>query len=84
MMNGLNSEKEGNKMAKLKDVLGYIRNDVRLINANNDEIALIFREFRDVVSDKYLECGVLEMSINEAMDATVDVMITNDEAELYD
>lgn len=83
-MNGLNSEKEGNKMAKLKDVLGYIRNDVRLINANNDEIALIFREFRDVVSDKYLECGVLEMSINEAMDATVDVMITNDEAELYD
>lgn len=67
-------------MTKLKDVLGYIRNDVRLINANNDEIALIFREFRDVVSDKYLECGVLEMSINEAMDATVDVMITNDEA----
>lgn len=84
MMNGLNSEKEGNKMTKLKDVLGYIDNDVRLINANNDEIALIFREFQDVVSDKYLECGVLEMSINEAMDATVDVMITNDEAELYD
>lgn len=83
-MNGLNSEKEGNKMTKLKDVLGYIDNDVRLINANNDEIALIFREFQDVVSDKYLECGVLEMSINEAMDATVDVMITNDEAELYD
>lgn len=71
-------------MTKLKDVLCYIRNDVRLINANNDEIALIFREFRDVVSDKYLECGVLEMSINEAMDATVDVMITNDKAELYD
>lgn len=71
-------------MTKLKDILGYIKNDVRLINANNDEIALIFREFRDVVSDKYLECGVLEMSINEAMDATVDVMITNDEAELYD
>lgn len=71
-------------MIKLKDVLGYIDNDVRLINANNDEIALIFREFQDVVSDKYLECGVLEMSINEAMDATVDVMIMNDEAELYD
>lgn len=71
-------------MTKLKDILGYIKNDVRLINANNDEIALIFREFRDVVSDKYLECGVLEMSINEAMDATVDVMITNDKAELYD
>ncbi len=83
-MDGLNSEKEGNKMTKLKDVLGYINNDVRLINANNDEIALIFREFQDVVSDKYLECGVLEMSINEAMDATVDVMVTNDEAELYD
>lgn len=83
-MNGLNSEKEGNKMTKLKDVLGYIDNDVRLINANNDEIALIFREFQDVVSDKYLECGVLEISINEAMDATIDVMITNDEAELYD
>lgn len=29
-------------MIKLKDVLGYIDNDVRLINANNDEIALIF------------------------------------------
>lgn len=71
-------------MTKLKDILGYINNDVRLINANNDEIALIFREFQDVVSDKYLECEVLEMSINEAMDATVDVMITNDEAELYD
>ena len=71
-------------MTKLKDILGYIKNDVRRSNANNDEIALIFREFRDVVSDKYLECGVLEMSINEAMDATVDVMITNDEAELYD
>lgn len=78
-----NSVKE-KKMTKLKDILGYINNDVRLINANNDEIALIFREFQDVVSDKYLECGVLEMSINEAMDATVDVMITNDEAELYD
>lgn len=71
-------------MTKLKDVLCYIHNDVRLINANNDEIALIFRGFRDVVSDKYFECGVLEMSINEAMDATVDVMITNDKAELYD
>nr|DAE64284.1 MAG TPA: hypothetical protein [Caudoviricetes sp.] len=71
-------------MTKLKDILGYINNDVRLINANNDEIALIFREFQDVVSDKYLECGVLEMSINEAMDVTVDVMITNDKAELYD
>ena len=44
-------------MTKLKDILGYINNDVRLINANNDEIALIFREFQDVVSDKYLECG---------------------------
>lgn len=71
-------------MTKLKDVLGCIDNDVRLINANDDEIALIFRGFQDVVSDKYFECGVLEMSINEAMDATVDVMITNDKAELYD
>lgn len=83
-MNGLNSEKEGNKMTKLKDVLGYIDNDVRLINTNNDEIALIFRGFQDAVSDKYLECGVIKMSINDAMDVTVDVMITNDEAELYD
>ena len=71
-------------MTKLKDVLGYIDNDVRLINANNDEIALIFRGFQDVVSDKYLDCGVLEMSINEAMDATVDVTITNVKEELYD
>lgn len=71
-------------MTKLKDVLDYIDNDVRLINANNDEIALIFRGFQDVVSDKYLECGVLEISINEAMDATVDVMITINKAELYD
>lgn len=66
-------------MTKLKDVLGCIDNDVRLINANNDEIALIFRGFQDVVSDKYLECGVIEILINEAMDATVDVMIMNDE-----
>lgn len=71
-------------MTKLKDVLGYIGNNVRLINANKDEIALIFREFRDVVSDKYLECRVLEISINEVMNASVDVMITNDKAELYD
>ena len=71
-------------MTKLKDILGYINNDVRLINANNDEIALIFREFKDEVSDKYLECGVLEMSINEAMDATVDVMIAINKVELYD
>lgn len=71
-------------MTKLKDILGYINNDVRLINANNDEIALIFREFKDAVSDKYLECGVLEMSINEAMDATVDVMIAINKVELYD
>lgn len=71
-------------MTKLKDVLGCIDNDVRLINANNDEIALIFRGFQDAVSDKYLECGVLEMSINEAMDATIDVIITNDKEELYD
>lgn len=71
-------------MTKLKDVLGYIHNDVRLIIANNGEIAIIFQRFRDAVSDKYLECGVLEISINEAMDATIDVMITNDEAELYD
>jgi hypothetical protein len=71
-------------MTKLKDVLGYIHNDVRLINANNDEIALIFRGFRDAVSDKYLECGVLEISINEAMDATVDVMIAINKVELYD
>lgn len=71
-------------MTKLKDILGYINNDVRLINANNDEIAIIFREFKDAVSDKYLECGVLEMSINEAMDATVDVMIAINKVELYD
>lgn len=71
-------------MTKLKDVLYYIDNDVRLINENNDEIALIFRGFQDAVSDKYLECGVIEILINEAMDATVDVMITNDKAELYD
>lgn len=71
-------------MTKLKDVLGYIDNDVRLIIANNGEIAIIFPGFQDAVSDKYLECGVLEISINEAMDATIDVMITNDEAELYD
>lgn len=71
-------------MTKLKDVLGYIGNDVRLINANNDEIALIFRKFKDAVSDKYLECGVTEMSINEAMDATVDVMIMINKVELYD
>ena len=54
-------------MIKLKDILGFINNNVRLINANGDEIALIFREFKDAVSDKYLECGVIEMSINEAM-----------------
>ena len=71
-------------MTKLKDILGYISNNVRLINANNNEIALIFREFKDAVSDKYLECGVLEMSINEAMDATVDVMIAINKVELYD
>jgi len=70
-------------MTKLKDVLGYIDNDVRLIIANNGEIAIIFQGFQDAVSDKYLECRVLEISINEAMDATIDVMITNDEAELY-
>jgi hypothetical protein len=66
-------------MTKLKDVLYYIDNDVRLINVNNDEIALIFQGFQDAVSDKYLECGVIEILINEAMDATVDVMIMNDE-----
>lgn len=71
-------------MIKLKDVLGYIDNDVRLINANNDEIALIFREFKDAVSDKYLECGVLEISVNKVMDATVDVMITINKVEFYD
>lgn len=71
-------------MTKLKDVLYYIGNDVRLINANNDEIALIFRGFQDAVSDKYLECVVLEMSISKTMAATVDVMIINDKEELYD
>lgn len=71
-------------MIKLKDVLGYIDNDVRLIIANNGEIAIIFQGFQDAVSDKYLEWRVLEISINEAMDATIDVMITNNEAELYD
>lgn len=71
-------------MIKLKDILGFINNNVRLINANGDEIALIFRKFKDAVSDKYLECGVIEMSINEAMDATVDVMIMINKVELYD
>jgi hypothetical protein len=71
-------------MTKLKDILGYIHNDVRLINANGDGIAIIFQGFQDAVSDKYLECGVLEMSINEAMDATVDVMIAINKVELYD
>lgn len=64
------------QMTKLKDILGFIDNDARIINANGEEIALVFREFRDALSDKYLECRVLEISINEAMDATVDVMIT--------
>lgn len=63
-------------MIKLKDMLGFIDNDVRIINANGEEIALVFREFWDALSDKYLECRVLEISINEAMDATIDVMIT--------
>lgn len=63
-------------MIELKDILGFIDNDARIINANGEEIALVFREFQDALSDKYLECGVLEISINEAMDATVDVMIT--------
>ena len=63
-------------MTKLKDILGFIDNDARIINANGEEIALVFREFQDVLSDKYMECRVLEISINEAMDATVDVMIT--------
>ena len=71
-------------MTKLKDILGYINNDVRLINANGDGIAIIFQGFQDAVSDKYLECGVLEMSINEAMDATVDVMIAINKVEFYD
>lgn len=78
-----NSVKE-KQMTKLKDVLGHIDNDVRLIIANDGEIAIIFQGFQDAVSDKYLECGVLEISINEAMDATIDVIITNDKAELYD
>lgn len=65
-------------MIKLKDILGFIDNDARIINANGEEIALVFREFQDTLSDKYLECGVLEISINEAMDTTVDVMITNE------
>lgn len=71
-------------MIKLKDILGFINNNVRLINANGDGIAIIFQGFQDAVSDKYLECGVLEMSINEAMDATVDVMIAINKVELYD
>lgn len=63
-------------MIKLKDMLGFIDNDARIVNANGEEIALVFREFQDALSDKYLECRVLEISINEVMDATVDVMIT--------
>lgn len=71
-------------MTKLKDILGHIDNHIRLINANGDGIAIIFEGFQDAVSDKYLECGVLEISTNKTMAATVDVVITNDKAELYD
>lgn len=62
-------------MIKLKDILGFINNDARIINANGEQIALVFQEFQDALSDKYLECMVLEISINETY-ATVDVMIT--------
>lgn len=71
-------------MIKLKDILGFINNNVRLINANGDGIAIIFQVFQDAVSDKYLECGVLEISANKVMDATVDVMITINKVEFYD
>lgn len=71
-------------MIKLKDVLGYINNDVMLINANDDGIAIIFQGFQDAVSDKYLECEVLEISTNKVIDTAVNVMIANDKEELYD
>ncbi len=68
-------------MDKLKDILGFINNDVRIINASGEEIALVSEGFQDAISDKYLECSVLELSINEAMDVTIDVMIAMREEE---
>lgn len=68
-------------MTKLKDILGFINNDVRIINASGDEIALVSQGFQDAISVKYLECRVLELSINEAMDVTIDIMIAMSEEE---